>query len=101
MYPIPPIVMKTRTMLTAAGVAAGAAVGATSMFVAMKPKLRRALRKKGLTRESLSLLGKEMKHDAEQAAHDLREFAKEETLAATAAPRRWLRNRAADVEENV
>lgn len=80
-------------MLTVAGVAAGAAVGATSIFVAMKPKLRRNLRKKGFSKESLSLLGREMRHDAGEVAQEMSHFMAEEAKAASRLPRRWFRSR--------
>jgi hypothetical protein len=85
--------MNTRTILTVAGMAAGATVGATSLYVAMKPKLRRNLRKKGFSKDSLSLLGREMKHEAEEVAQEMRHFMAEEAKAASRLPRRWFRRR--------
>jgi hypothetical protein len=85
--------MNTRTLFTAAGMAAGAAIGATTLYVAMRPKLRKDLRKKGLSTESLSLIGQEMKHEAGEVAHDVRGFVAEEASKAGRLPRRWLRKR--------
>jgi hypothetical protein len=85
--------MNARKFLTVAGMAAGAAVGATSLYVAMRPRLRKDLKKKGLTKDALSLIGHEMKKEATDVAHDMRGMLAEEAKAATRLPRRWLRRR--------
>jgi hypothetical protein len=85
--------MKARTLLRAAGMAAGAAIGATSLYVAMRPRLRKDLRKKGISSESLGLIGHEMRHEAGEAAGEMRDFFAQETKAVARGPRRWLRRR--------
>jgi gas vesicle protein len=82
--------MNTRKMFTMAGLVAGAGLGATAAYVAMRPKLRHKLRKAGLSREAVSLLGHEMKQEAQDAAHDMKAFIADEGHRRFARTRRVL-----------
>src|SRR5437764_520034 len=90
-----PISMDPRKLLTAAGMAAGAALGATALYVAMRPHLRRKLRKTGVSAQSLALIGREMRHEAAAMGDEMRALLQEEAHqarhAARRLPRRWFR----------
>jgi hypothetical protein len=93
--------MNTPRNLRMVGLLAGAAAGATAIYVAMRPKLRKDLRKKGFTKEALTLLGQEMKHEASDAAHDARNYVAKEARLAGRMPRRWFRSRVKAAQEAV
>lgn len=97
--------MKLRNALLMSGMVAGAAAGATSAYVAMRPKLRRRLRKTGVSKESLALIGHEIKKEATDAAGEVREFLADEAKmlqkGAHKLPRRWWKRKAAEAAEQM
>ena len=93
--------MTSRNALTMAGVLAGAAVGAAAIYVAMKPKLRKVLKKKGISTASLALIGREMRDEAADIAQDAKQFVEQEARSAGRLPRRWFAKHVKTAQEAV